>query len=236
MKSYDVSQGAFTTFSKVFIMHEISKQINFTNNNSTVHYNNLQKKINDAITKLKEENLEITPTKIAVMTDLKPEIVKREMDYIECTKFRYLDAGECNEQPCEYDSTPEAIAAKREKETVLKDGLLSLPEDIRLIVTLRVQGCKNEEIARITNLNVGKVKNKFQKGILLMRKDPRIINAYPERFTTAEIEMLQYSMPVSTSEKKVMERIDDTLSAMGILAVENSSDDFLNIELSFKNL
>ena len=226
MTNYDVSVGAFTTYCQFFVQHEISEQINFNRNDTTVHFNNIQRKINNAINQLKDEGYDVTIKKISILTELKPDIIKRELDYIERTKFRYLDAEETDHM-CEYEDTPEGIFAKQEKVSALTASINRLPKKYRDVVLMKMEERTNEQIAKALSIHVGQVKNYFQKGMLLMRKDPCLYSLFPEYISDAEAEMLKYTAQTIAPEKDIDGIMDETLMLLTGIdpASENSSED-----------
>ncbi|MCL5265840.1 MAG: sigma-70 family RNA polymerase sigma factor [Chloroflexi bacterium] len=65
---------------------------------------------------------------------------------------------------------PEAAALRRELLEGVKDGLLTLPPEQRLVVILSdVQGLAYEEIAQITNSSLGTVKSRLSRGRVRLR-------------------------------------------------------------------
>lgn len=230
---YDESKGAFTTLCKPFVMHEITTQINFVHNDTTLHYNALQKKINDAVRKLSEDGMEPTVHRISIITEIRPEIVERELKCMECTKFFYLDAEQDDkdgtDKACEYEDTPEAIYARKERTECIFASIKNLPEGIRQVIALRYEGARtNEEIAKELHIKIGQVKSYYQRGLRLMRQDPGLRRLFPEYLSDAEREMLKYSMPISAPKRTIDNEIDDLLSAMGTLSDAETTDDILD--------
>lgn len=222
MEGYNEEKGAFTTYSKPFIMHEITVQLNFFHNDTTVHYNNIQKKITAAIDRLKEEGMEPTIQRISIITELRPEIIEREMDCMASSHLFYLDADEDNkdshDRVCEYEKTPEALCLERERTECLMRAIEQLPDTVRKVVLLRHESAHtNEEIAKLLHITIGQVKTNYQKGIRLMHQDPGLQRMFPEYITDAEREMLKYAVPVSPSRCDIDEQIDGLLEAMGTL-------------------
>lgn len=211
------SQYKFNTYCTNFVLHEISSQINFHNNNATVHFNNIQKKINQAITDIRNEGLEPTVSKIAIMTELKREVIERELNYIERTRFQYLDAGEGNDRACEYEATPEAMFAQKERDDSLHQALMDLPEDFRIIVLMKNDDCTNEQIARRMHITVGQVKTKYQKGLQMMKRNPHLYETYSDYYSDASIHMSHYSVNAMMPAKDIEEQMDDLMECVGTL-------------------
>ncbi len=229
---YDEKKGAFTTLCKPFVMHEITTQINYYHNDTTLHYNTLQKKINEAISKLNNDGLDPTVQRISIITEIRPEIVERELRCMECTKFYYLDAEQDdkdnNDKACEYEETPEAIYERKERTECIFASIKRLPADIRDVMILRYEGAKtNEEIAETLHIKIGKVKSYYQRGLRMMRQDTRLRRLCPEYLSDAERELLKYSMPIS-SKRSVDKEIGDLLSAMETITGENDADMILD--------
>lgn len=226
LKGYDIEKGKFTTYSKPFIIHEMREQLNFHHNDTTVHYNNIQKKIHEAIILLEERGDDVTISKLATITELRPEIIKREMEYMERTRFLYLDSESEVEQIHEYFDGPEELSIQRESSKVLYTVLASLPKDMRDIVIKKfIYDLKNEEIAEEYGLTPGKVKTIFQRGIKQIKEDPRIKHAFSDRISIAEREMLKFSIFIEESNKDDTESIDDLLSIMDDLPDEFTEEE-----------
>lgn len=220
MKNYSEEKGAFTTYSKMFIRHEINEQLNYHNNNTTVHYNGVQKKIADAINKICEDGYEPTVNRIAIMAELKPEVVKRELDYIERTKFVYLDD---NPQEADglidYNTSPERIAIENERDQCLLECVESLPPDIRKVVWMVfLTDSSYEKIAKELNLSAGQVRNNMKKGLDQLRSDSRLCEVFSDYLGAAEVELAKYNLPVIPTKKELEQDLDDLLNLM----VDNS--------------
>lgn len=123
MKGYDVSQGAFTTYSQPFIRHMINSQINFYTG-STVHYTKIQSLINDAIKMLQDKGMEPTVRKITTLTDLKPEIVRRELDCIANTTLQYIDSADTKDEEYGSMTSPEDVVIEQTKTAALQKRFL----------------------------------------------------------------------------------------------------------------
>ena len=232
MCNYDEKRGAFTTYSKPFILHEITEQLNFINNDSSVHYNNMKNSIIDAINKLQNEGLEPTVQRISIISELKPSVVERELECINRSKLYYLDADEDSDSGKDImsplDETPESICLKKEQQEFLYDCIQRLPKNVRDVILLKLEeNHTNEEMAKILRISIGQVKTCSQKGNRLMRMDPKLQSLYPERLSDAEREMLKFTAPIPVSKSKSKRRVCDVVSFMGISnddGIEESMD------------
>lgn len=221
LKKYDEEKGKFTTYSRVFIIHEMEAQINFNHNDTSVHYNNIQKKIKNAIKDIEEQNCEVSIAAISMMTELKPEVVKREMEYMERTKFVYIDSESEIEQIHDYRESPEELSIINENSKALQEALESLPQEMKEIVWKKfVLEMNNEEIAAQYNTTVGKIKTIFQRGIKQIKEEPKIRYTFSDRLSEAEREMLKYTSFIKPTMKNVEERLEETMAIMNSLAAE----------------
>lgn len=219
MERYDESKGAFTTYCRFFIMHEMSDQVNFHRNNTTVHYNNLQKKINEAVTELKNKGkYQPTVKDIAFYTGLKPETVKRELQYSERTRFIYMDTFETDTEKDKianksiYADSPDKIVEQKEKERALSESMNTLPYPIKEVLVLRfIEGDTNDCIAKKLGISIGQVKTYAQKGLRMLRHDKKLCYAYQDHLSSAERDMLKYSLPVAPSSKSADEMIEEVI-------------------------
>ena len=213
MRGYNVTKGAFTTYCKFFVIHEISTQVNFHRNDSSTYFNGVLRQVTQAKEKLVAQGLEPTVARISMMTDIKTDIVKRELDYIEATRFRYLDADDEKEQACEYDETPEHIVSKKAgTEQLFKsiDKLAKTDPNMRSVVLLKYDGTRtNEEISKQLGITIGQVKTLYTRGLRALRHDEGLRSQYGEYLSDAECEMQKYSVPRVESKAGTESRIDD---------------------------
>lgn len=223
MKSYTPSKGAFTTYSKFYIQHEISQQINF-HKSSTTHFNNLQRKIQEAIMKIQEEGYEPTAEKIYILTGIKPEMIKREMEVIERSKLVYLDADDSEEQANVYADSPETIVERKERDSYLKCSVDDLEPETRRVILLKMNCYTNEQIARELGITIGRVKTCFQNGIRTLKKDYRLCVYYREYLSDAEKELLNYSIPICSPLKSAKEQIEDIMEIIGDMDGTDTDD------------
>lgn len=219
MERYDPASHAFITYAKPYIQHELSNLVNFYNNGISVHYNAIQKKIKTAVDQLNEEGYAVTAQKISLLTDIKPEIVRRELNYMQRTNFQYLDDPDTNiDVPCPYNSTPSAIAEMNEKNRSLYASLLNLDEMTRTVIVLSTDGYTYEQISKNMDISVGKVKTALTNGIRQLRKDKNLKKAYSDMMSEAESEMMQYETPITETEKSAKAQCISCLSSMNSMA------------------
>ena len=204
----------FNTYCTNFVRHEISSQLNF-HKCSTVHYNNIQRKINQAINDIKSEGFEPSIEKISIMTDLKPEIIKRELDYIERTKFKYLDADEGSDRACEYETSPEALYSQKERDESLYKAVSELPEEYREIIVMHCENHTNVEIAHCLNISVGKVKTKYQKALQYLKRNHHLYEAFSDYYSEATIHMSRYSVNAFVPKKDIEQQMTELMECVG---------------------
>ena len=193
--------------------------MNFYNNGISVHYNAIQKKIKTAVDQLNEEGYAVTAQKISLLTDIKPEIVRRELNYMQRTNFQYLDDPDTNiDVPCPYNSTPSAIAEMNEKNRSLYASLLNLDEMTRTVIVLSTDGYTYEQISKNMDISVGKVKTALTNGIRQLRKDKNLKKAYSDMMSEAESEMMQYETPITETEKSAKAQCISCLISMNSMA------------------
>ena len=79
--------------------------------------------------------------------------------------------------------SPDEVALRRELAAAIQQGLDHLPEDQRLAVILSdIQGLAYEEIAQITNANLGTVKSRLSRGRMRLREVLRAGELLPARY------------------------------------------------------
>lgn len=78
--------------------------------------------------------------------------------------------GEIKRQVEDTGPTPDIIAEKNEIRRVVKEAILSLPEDQRTVIILRdIQGFSYDEIAKIMNCPEGTVKSRINRSRQILR-------------------------------------------------------------------
>jgi RNA polymerase sigma-70 factor (ECF subfamily) len=79
--------------------------------------------------------------------------------------------------------SPDDVALRRELAAAIQQGLDHLPEDQRLTVVLSdIQGLSYEEIAQITDANLGTVKSRLSRGRARLREVLRAGELLPARY------------------------------------------------------
>ena len=79
--------------------------------------------------------------------------------------------------------SPDDFALRRELAAAIQSGLATLPEDQRLILILSdIQGLAYEEIAEITNTNLGTVKSRLSRGRARLRDVLKAGELLPARY------------------------------------------------------
>jgi RNA polymerase sigma-70 factor (ECF subfamily) len=97
------------------------------------------------------------------------------------------DADDSPLQIADHHESPDDLAIRRELAIAIQAGLAHLPEDQRLVVVLSdVQGLAYEEIAQITNTNLGTVKSRLSRGRARMREILRAGELLPLRYRLAD--------------------------------------------------
>ncbi len=79
--------------------------------------------------------------------------------------------------------SPDAAAQRQELSAAITAGIAQLPEDQRVVVILSdVQGLAYEEIAEVTNTNLGTVKSRLSRGRARLRDILRAGELLPSKF------------------------------------------------------
>ena len=211
LETYDMSKGALTTFSQYFIYHEIKEQLNFHNNDKTVYYDKLEKKITEAIEQLKKDGFEPTVRSISIMTDFPTDIVKRELDIIEKSSVQYLDAMERPDVAGPYESTPGYILERNEREKSLSDSFSKLDDIQQKIIIGKHNSMTNQQIANEINISVGQVKKGYQKGIQNLRKDSNLREQYTDYIASAERTLNSFTVSPIISRREYEDMIDELM-------------------------
>lgn len=85
--------------------------------------------------------------------------------------------------PPSHDESPEEFVQRRELGAAIQQGLMLLPADQRIVVILcDVQGMPYEEIAQITNTNLGTVKSRLSRGRARLRDFLKSGELLPPRY------------------------------------------------------
>lgn len=233
MKNYDEKIGKFTTYCKRFVFHEISEQLNFHKNDSTVYFNNMQKKVMEAKEQLVRDGFEPTVENIALLTDLKPEMVKRELDVVERTRFCYLDDEEVTKQPSSYSMAPDQICIENEKKDALWESVSRLPDEtMRKVIYLKyVYDMTNDVIAKRLKIQPGKVKTCHNRAIQMLHGNIDLRKHMNGVMDEASRQMLDYAQRPKATKAESDEKIDNLVS-MNLFGngemEEDDSDPFIN--------
>ena len=79
--------------------------------------------------------------------------------------------------------SPDDFAQRRELAAAIQDGLTVLPDEQRIVLILSdIQGLAYEEIAQITNSNLGTVKSRLSRGRARLREVLRAGELLPTRY------------------------------------------------------
>jgi RNA polymerase sigma-70 factor, ECF subfamily len=86
-------------------------------------------------------------------------------------------------QIADSSETPDEFALRRELASAIQRGLVSLPEEQRVIVILSdIEGLAYEEIAHITSTNLGTVKSRLSRGRARLRDVLKAGELLPMRY------------------------------------------------------
>jgi RNA polymerase sigma factor (sigma-70 family) len=79
--------------------------------------------------------------------------------------------------------SPDDFALRRELAAAIQDGLAALPDEQRIVLILSdIQGLAYEEIAQITNSNLGTVKSRLSRGRARLREVLKAGELLPTRY------------------------------------------------------
>lgn len=93
------------------------------------------------------------------------------------------DADSGGFDPPDHGESPDEFALRQELGAAIQQGLAALPEDQRIVVILSdVQGLAYEEIAQITNANLGTVKSRLSRGRARLRDMLKAGELLPARY------------------------------------------------------
>lgn len=91
METYD-GVYAFTTYSKVYILHEMSVFVGQLNGNPSPYYSRIQKQVKEAVLLFESEGLPIDSGEISRATGINPLVVKRELMLLGRPPMLYLSS------------------------------------------------------------------------------------------------------------------------------------------------
>ena len=79
--------------------------------------------------------------------------------------------------------SPDDFAQRRELAAAIQDGLTALPDEQRIVLILSdIQGLAYEEIAQITNTNLGTIKSRLSRGRARLREVLKAGELLPTRY------------------------------------------------------
>ena len=79
--------------------------------------------------------------------------------------------------------SPDDFAQRRELAAAIQDGLTALPDEQRIVLILSdIQGLAYEEIAQITNSNLGTIKSRLSRGRARLREVLKAGELLPTRY------------------------------------------------------
>ncbi len=250
LENYDENLGAFTTHAKHYMYHELNKQINFHNNDLTPHFYSIQKQISNAMSDLNKKGMDANIRRVSKKTDLSPEVVKREMDFMNHTNFRYLDdENDKGLQEIEdtYSVNPERAYTQKEKAQSLQNAIDALSDKEKDIIEMKFfEGKTNDQIAKaITEkeqkraaeegrpakpMQVGEVKTLCNLALRQLRKDSTLNSFYSDYQNKAEQAMRQNSVPVTPSEEQEDVEAEDMVMAAAMLAGSADDDEAFDVD------
>lgn len=125
LKGYD-GKHAFTTYSKVFIIHELSAFVCSLQGNSSIYYAQNQRQVKSAAAELERQGQKVTAERITELTGLSLDVAARELSALTCADMVYLDELE----------SPDALRAAEQPqsvESIIEDKLMweKLESEIR---------------------------------------------------------------------------------------------------------
>ena len=170
-RNQKICKSSFRTYSRFFIIHEITKQI-CNDNHTTIYYYSRYKKIIKAIDKLSSEGKEATPEAIAEVSGLK----KRDLEYglaqMNFTDQIYVDQTPNGLEGIKDGSQlPEDMAIHMDLREVLYRNLEKLPDLPKKLLKMRyLQDMSVKDICKSTGLFVGAVQDNINKGLAMMKE------------------------------------------------------------------
>lgn len=142
LEHYDGS-ASLRTYSRFYVVHEISGFTYFIRNISSVHYARLQRQISDAI----QEEEFLTDQEIAEKTGFRMEKVRKERQIMERARFVYLDSEEKSDTVAASGSLEDRVTDKIIAEQII-DYINNMPEKKRILLKMRIfEGASYREIA-----------------------------------------------------------------------------------------
>lgn len=170
-KNYDKSKSSFCTYSRFFIIREITNQM--CNDNHTTIYNySRYKKIIKAIDKLSTEGKKATPEAIAEVSGLKKRDVKYGLAQMNFTDQIYVDQNPDGLEDIKDGSQlPEDMAIHMDLHEIHYKNLEKLPDLPKRLLKMRyLQDMSVKDICKSTGLFVGAVQDNINKGLAKMKE------------------------------------------------------------------
>lgn len=142
LEHYDGS-ASLRTYSRFYVVHEISDFTYFIRNISSVHYARQQRQISDAI----QEEEFLTDQEIAEKTGLRMEKVRKERQVMERARLVYLDSEEKSDTLAASGNLEDSVTDKIIAEQII-DYINNMPEKKRILLKMRIfEGASYREIA-----------------------------------------------------------------------------------------
>lgn len=177
LEKYVPEKGAFITYAKPYIIHELAAQSFFETELNTKYYAFLQTTIRDAVNQLQMQDLEVTPEEIIRMTGLSEKQVKRELDVLKCYDYIYLDEFENPEEiPIHrFGRNVDEVFEENENRRVLEQAIDALPELLATIVRLHlIYEYNYTQIAKLIGSTRGKVEYRYIHAIQSLKTDLKL--------------------------------------------------------------
>ena len=226
MKNYDVKKNtAFTTFSFQFIVHGISQVVS----NDTVYFRNIQRKIADAVSYLTQNGFDVTVENVALLTELKTDLVDREMALMASSKFVRLDSEEAKEIPSPYESSPDSVVFLKMKHEELYTAVSALDEmDRRVLEMMYLDDDEKkptiDSVARDLGISPSQVKQCKNRGLEALRSNKRLRAMCTDYLEKAEAEMLRYSTVSVNRKLNAEERLNSFIRTTNEMTAERQKD------------
>lgn len=170
-------QHAFTTYSKLFIIHEMYQFIYYLSEESSPYFAGIKSKIKKAQEVMRENNIVPTVEKISSLTGLSKKVVKRELEVIKRMDHVFLDDQD-EKGPVNISddrSNTEDQAEKNVRAEKVRISMMELSQDKRRILYLHVvENASYGDIAAELNMTIKEVKTYYQEAFSEMRSKKNI--------------------------------------------------------------
>ena len=166
-RNQKICKSSFRTYSRFFIIHEITNQM-CNDNHTTIYYYSRYKKIIKAIDKLSSEGKEA----IAEVSGLKKRDVEYGLAQMNFTDQIYVDQTPNGLEGIKDGSQlPEDMAIHMDLREVLYRNLEKLPDLPKKLLKMRyLQDMSVKDICKSTGLFVGAVQDNINKGLAMMKE------------------------------------------------------------------